>query len=87
MGSTRRCRSTRSAGPSSGAGNTIAYNHLAGVGVIDNFNGPTTGIEILSNSIYANQGLGIDLGGDGVTSEPSGRTDPRPQQPTRTSRC
>ncbi len=35
--------------------------------MVDDFNGPTTGVAILSNSIYANQGLGIDLGDDGVT--------------------
>ncbi len=50
-----------------GAGNVIAYNGQAGVAVVDNFNGLTTGVEILSNSIFANQGLGIDLNDDGVT--------------------
>jgi hypothetical protein len=54
-------------GTAAGAGNVIADNGQAGVAVVDNFNGPTTGVEILSNSIYANQGLGIDLGDDGVT--------------------
>ena len=58
-----------------GAGNTIAYNALAGVAVVDNYNGPTTGVEILSNSIFANQKLGIDLGDDGVTpNHPGGPT-------------
>jgi hypothetical protein len=50
-----------------GAGNTIAYNTLAGVAVVDGPYGPATGVAILSNSIYANQGLGIDLNDDGVT--------------------
>jgi hypothetical protein len=54
-------------GTAAGAGNIIADNGQAGVAVVDNFNGATTGVEILSNLIYANQGLGIDLGDDGVT--------------------
>ena len=61
-----------------GAGNTIAYNKLAGVAVVDAFNGPTTGVAILSNSIYANQGLGIDLGDDGVTPNHPGGPIPGP---------
>ena len=51
-------------GGSAGAGNTIAYS--AGIGVdVD----ATAGIgnEIRFNSIFSNTGLGIDLGGDGVT--------------------
>jgi hypothetical protein len=54
--------SNRMGGTVSGAGNSIAFDHLAGVAVVDSFNGPTTGIEILSNSIFANHRLGIDLG-------------------------
>ncbi len=62
-------------GTAAGAGNVIAYNGKAGVAVVDNYNGTTTGVEILSNSIYANQGLGIDLGDDGVTpNHPGGPT-------------
>lgn len=45
-----------------GDGNTIAFNHGAGVHV-----GGATGTEILGNAIYSNDGLGIDLAGDGVT--------------------
>ena len=54
-------------GTARGAGNTIAYNKLAGVAVVDGPFGPATGVAILSNAIYANQGLGIDLNDDGVT--------------------
>ena len=66
-GSTCRTPSNTIGGTVEGAGNVIAFNEQAGVAVVDNFNGPTTGVEILSNSIFANQGLGIDLGDDGVT--------------------
>jgi hypothetical protein len=45
-----------------GAGNVIANNVGRGVNVIAG-----TGNEIRGNAIYANQALGIDLGGDGVT--------------------
>lgn len=48
-------------GTSIGAGNLIAFN--GGPGII--LGGTNT--LILSNSIFSNTGLGIDLGGDGVT--------------------
>lgn len=44
------------------AGNIIAFNGGGGVIVQSG-----TGNSILSNSIFSNTGLGIDLGGDGVT--------------------
>ena len=50
-----------------GAGNLIAYNAWGGVCVIDNSAGNT----IRGNSIHDNGGLGIDLGGDGVTPNQS----------------
>jgi hypothetical protein len=46
----------------SGTGNTIAYNGGNGVFVESG-----TGNAILTNSIFANVGIGIDLGGDGMT--------------------
>lgn len=49
-------------GTSGGAGNTIAFNGGAGVMVYSGVNNA-----ILSNSIHDNDGLGIDLGHDGVT--------------------
>jgi large repetitive protein len=52
--------------PSDGAANaanTIAFHSLDGVGVDG---GSSTGNRILSNSIYANGDLGIDLNPDGV---------------------
>jgi hypothetical protein len=55
-----------------GAANLIADNGGTGVTVEDSV--ITAGInnEVLSNSIYNNGGLGIDLGGDGVTPNTPG---------------
>ncbi len=55
-------------GTAAGAANTIAFNSLAGIAVVNN----STGNAILSNSIYSNSRLGIDLGGDGVTPNAPG---------------
>jgi hypothetical protein len=65
-------------GTARAAGNTIAFNGLAGVAVVDSFNGPTTGVAILSNAIFANQGLGIDLNDDGGTPNHPGGPIPGP---------
>jgi Bacterial Ig domain len=54
-------------GLATGAGNTIAFNGGNGVTVGSSVYDYTTANGILSNSIYANSGLGIDLGDDGVT--------------------
>jgi CSLREA domain-containing protein len=53
-----------------GAGNVIAFNGGAGVSAISL---DATGNHILNNSIHSNGGLGIDLGGNGVT--PNDRKD------------
>jgi hypothetical protein len=58
-------------GTASGAGNRIAHNGAAGVSVMVNGAfGPegATGNRILGNLIFANAGLGIDLGGGSVTN-------------------
>src|SRR5207253_6667811 len=55
-------------GTISGAGNTIAFNGLAGVAVST---GSNTGNAIRSNSVHSNAGLGIDLNEDGVTQNDS----------------
>jgi hypothetical protein len=47
-----------------GAGNVIAFNNGKGVNVLD---AASVGDAILSNTIFSNAHLGIDLGGDGVT--------------------
>jgi hypothetical protein len=62
-------------GAATGLGNFIAFNHGAGVlvtgansgvGMTDSGGfGPSLNNTILSNSIFENLGLGIDLGGDG----------------------
>jgi hypothetical protein len=60
-------------GTSAGAGNIIAFNGLAGVSVLDpSGTGSDVGNAILSNQIYGNGALGIDLGGDGVTPNHTG---------------
>ena len=51
-------------------GNVIAYNGAAGV-VVDS----GTGNAILSNSIFGNVGIGIDLGYNGITPNDVGDTD------------
>src|SRR5262249_53383820 len=57
-------------GTTGGATNIIAFNGGDGVFV----NGPV-GNAILSNSIWSNHGLGIDLGPDGVTPNDPGDPD------------
>ena len=61
-------------GTAAGAGNIIAFNGGNGVTVGD-YTDRHLAVDdsILSNSIYANTGLGIDLGDDGVTPNNSGR--------------
>jgi len=61
-------------------GNTIAYNEEEGVNIYNNDNNtdPTTGNLILSNSIFSNASMGIDLGGDGMTENDEGDTDASP---------
>jgi len=63
-------------GTTSGAGNIIAYNGSGGGfgGVVVGLSG--TGNSILSNSIFSNTGLGIDLGGDAITPDGITLNDP-----------
>jgi hypothetical protein len=61
------------------AANTIAYNQGAGVAVVhgsDSF--PSIGNRILSNAIIGTSHPGIDLNGDGLTSNDLGDTDTGP---------
>ena len=72
-------------GTSSGSGNIIADNAGTGVVVLNypysstrSFDSDSNGI--LSNSIFANGALGIDLGGDGVTPNHTGGPIPGPNE-------
>jgi hypothetical protein len=60
-------------GTTIGAGNVIAFNGRTGVSVAAS-SPQSNGIEnaILGNTIFANTGLGIDLGADGVTPNTPG---------------
>ncbi|MGN6184329.1 MAG: Calx-beta domain-containing protein [Thermoanaerobaculia bacterium] len=60
----------KSIGTALGAPNTIAYNGANGISVTGG-----TATSILNNSIYANSGIAIDLGADGVTTNDAGDTD------------
>jgi Bacterial Ig-like domain (group 3) len=63
-------------GTSSGDANTIAFN-TGGVDIGNSATDNTTGDAILGNSIYSNDGLGIDLGDNGVVQNDSeGHTGP-----------
>ena len=61
-------------GTATGAGNVIAFNTADGVLVGQSPTDPSTGNAILSNSIYGNAGIGIDLGGNGVLPDHSSPT-------------
>ncbi len=63
----RSAMSNTVGGATPGAGNTIVFNVLDGVNILSG-----AGNAILSNVIFRNQGLGIDLGGDGVTPNTPG---------------
>jgi hypothetical protein len=68
--------SNRIGGAFPGEGNTIAFNARNGVLVEASSN--ATGNSIRRNSIFSNGALGIDLGGDGVTPNDPGDSDPGP---------
>src|SRR5206468_5435944 len=55
-------------------GNSIAFNAGNGITVLET----ATGNVYSANAIFANAGLGIDLGGDGVTPNDFGDADPGP---------
>ena len=59
-------------GTAGGAGNRIAHNGEDGVAISSS---QDTGNNVLSNSIFSNGGLGIDLGPNGVTNNDPDDTD------------
>ncbi len=67
---------TRIGGTAAGAGNIIARNGSVGVTIVGN----TSGTTIQGNSIYGNNGLAIDLGGDGTTTNDGALTTGQPNQ-------
>ncbi len=62
-------------GTASGAGNTIAFNAAAGVGIERHPEQGGPDISIRGNAIFENGGLGIDLGQDGVTPNDANDSD------------
>ena len=62
-------------GTGTSEGNAIAWNQQEGVAIADQ---ATTGNSVRGNSIFANGGLGIDLGDNGVTVNDVGDGDTGP---------
>lgn len=58
--------------------NTIAFNARAGIVIADGESAPSRGNRVWCNAIFGNGGLGIDLGGDGVTPNDVGDADDGP---------
>ncbi|MBN9522897.1 right-handed parallel beta-helix repeat-containing protein [bacterium] len=62
-------------GTAAGAGNVIAFNGQTGIKVGLSPADASTDNQFLGNSIFANAGIGIDLGGDGPTANDPGDAD------------
>ena len=75
--SIRGASKTQVGGAASGAGNIIAYNNGDGIDVTG---AAAVGNTISRNLIYANGGIGIDLGADGPTSNHVGGPIPGPNE-------
>lgn len=65
-------------GTTSGAGNLIAFNKGNGVNIFESMADTANADSLLSNAIFNNAKLGIDLGNDGVTPNDSDDSDPGP---------
>ena len=76
-----RSMNTIIGGTGSGAGNVIAFNGRAGIvmfNIADSSIANGVGNTIRGNSIFGNEGLGIDLKGDGVTPNDANDADKGP---------
>ena len=61
-----------------GSPNTIAFNQSRGIDIDASGNSPSVVNRVLSNSIFSNGELGIDLGRDGVSANDTGDGDSGP---------
>lgn len=67
----QKCSGTIVGGTTAGAGNIIAFNAASGISLLDN----SLTNRIVGNASFANGGLALDIGGNGVTGNDPGDGD------------